>query len=245
MARDTLEILNHVGWTEERQLHVIGLSMGGMISQELALLIPNRICSLNLVSTAARIENTTTFFANLRTRINMFIPKSLDRSVADAGAAMFAAAWLDAPDDTHLPDLSTPGVLPPAVPSTSPNSGYGRFETNYQRYAALELTKRLNPEVFERKGFLLQVLATGFHHKSAEQLKRLADEVGRERILVMHGTEDNMLTVHHGRVLIRELNPSTHSIGEGIGHLFMMEKTAWFHDTLEDMFARAEKLVAK
>lgn len=35
MARDVLEVLDHIGWTERRQLHVVGISMGGMISQEL------------------------------------------------------------------------------------------------------------------------------------------------------------------------------------------------------------------
>ena len=35
MARDVLEILDHVGWTGERGLNVIGISMGGMIAQEL------------------------------------------------------------------------------------------------------------------------------------------------------------------------------------------------------------------
>ena len=34
MARDTLELVDHVGWTSERQIHVIGSSMGGMIAQE-------------------------------------------------------------------------------------------------------------------------------------------------------------------------------------------------------------------
>ena len=35
MAKDTLELADHVGWTGQRELHVIGISMGGMIAQEM------------------------------------------------------------------------------------------------------------------------------------------------------------------------------------------------------------------
>lgn len=43
MAHDLLEVLDHVGWTEERSLHVVGLSMGGMIAQELVSLHPTAL----------------------------------------------------------------------------------------------------------------------------------------------------------------------------------------------------------
>jgi pimeloyl-ACP methyl ester carboxylesterase len=35
MAKDVLEIIDYIGWTQKRDLHVVGISMGGMIAQEL------------------------------------------------------------------------------------------------------------------------------------------------------------------------------------------------------------------
>jgi pimeloyl-ACP methyl ester carboxylesterase len=35
MAKDIIEVVDHLGWTGKRELHIIGISMGGMIAQEL------------------------------------------------------------------------------------------------------------------------------------------------------------------------------------------------------------------
>lgn len=35
MAKDIVELVDYLGWTKKRELHVIGISMGGMIAQEL------------------------------------------------------------------------------------------------------------------------------------------------------------------------------------------------------------------
>ena len=35
MAKDVLHLLDHVGWTHDRSVHVVGISMGGMIAQEM------------------------------------------------------------------------------------------------------------------------------------------------------------------------------------------------------------------
>lgn len=166
----------------------------------------------------------------------MFIPKTLDRSVSDAAHMLFSDAWLAGADDTALPTSNTPNVVLP------PSGSYARFATNYERFAAQELTKRLNLEEFQKKGFMMQAIAAGWHHKSAAQLKEIGDKVGRERILVMHGTKDNMISVPHGRNLIELLKPGTGVIREGTGHVFMLEETEWHNGMIEEMVAKAEKL---
>jgi pimeloyl-ACP methyl ester carboxylesterase len=77
MAKDFIEVIDHLGWTGNRQLHVVGVSMGGMIAQELGLLIPERVASLSLVSTAAYIKNTVGWAENLRNRVNLLYVDSL------------------------------------------------------------------------------------------------------------------------------------------------------------------------
>ena len=48
MAQDVLKVLNEVGWTANSSINVVGMSMGGMIAQELCLVVPERIRSLSL-----------------------------------------------------------------------------------------------------------------------------------------------------------------------------------------------------
>jgi pimeloyl-ACP methyl ester carboxylesterase len=46
MARDQIAVVDDLGWD---RFHVVGISMGGMIAQELALAVPDRVLSLTLI----------------------------------------------------------------------------------------------------------------------------------------------------------------------------------------------------
>jgi pimeloyl-ACP methyl ester carboxylesterase len=50
MAKDALALIEHLHWD---QCHIVGVSMGGMIGLELALLAPHKLLSLSLLVTHA------------------------------------------------------------------------------------------------------------------------------------------------------------------------------------------------
>ena len=105
------------------------------------------------------------------------IPKSIDVQLESSKNQLFSAAWLSEPDCE------------------------GHFPTNGDRFSAHELAKRRDAERFTRAGFLMQLVAAGWHHKSAAQLADLGDRIGRERIQVIHGKLDKMIPYPHGELL--------------------------------------------
>ena len=93
---------------------------------------------------------------------------------------------------------------------------------------------------------MCQAIAAGWHHKSAKQLKELADKVGRDRIMVVHGTVDQMITAPHAEVLVKELGGEeggvTRVIFEGKGHALMMEERWAFTKLVEEFVEKIEAM---
>jgi pimeloyl-ACP methyl ester carboxylesterase len=256
---------------EHRRVHVLGVSLGGMIAQELGMLIPHAISTLSLCCTAAWLVNTTTWTEHMLARLSIIVPQGLEKSLRVQQMRNHPTEWLEAQDDVHLPEVdpangveqpvALPGVLPAwtkgIVPSpegpkritvqddavnTDVSDRYELFPTNYYRVAAQEMTKRLDPSRFPTKGFFAQMIAAGWHSKTPAQLRQLGDMVGRERILVMHGTADGMITVPHGETLIALLEPGVGLIEDGMGHSPMVHRWKWFNELLEARFAVGERL---
>ena len=122
----------------------------------------------------------------------------------------------------------------------------GVFPTNGDSFAARELTKRRDTEGFTRKGFLCQIIAAAWHVKSKEQLKQIADQVGRDRILVVHGTIDNLITPPHAEMLVEGLGGEgsgvTKILFDGRGHYLPLEECEPLGKVLEAMIDKTETL---
>ena len=87
LADDTVALMDHVDWPDA---HIVGVSMGGMVAQHLALRHRERVKSLTLIATSPNpanlllptIEglkqfakaNTSTDEARLRALLNLLIP---------------------------------------------------------------------------------------------------------------------------------------------------------------------------
>ena len=242
MARDIIELLQHVDWLPsplptlydmkdsppKRDLHIVGISMGGMMAQELALIIPNHIASLSLISTASRLVRTLPFVENLRARINMFIPRDLDVQLDEIAHRLFPDEWLAQPDTENGDDEKK------------------SFPTNFDRFAAAEIQKRSDKAGFTKKGFTLQAVAAGWHFKSTEQIKQIGDGVGRERICVVHGTQDRMITFEHFRIFKEQFGGEDcgveFKVWEGKGHVLVWEVENDFNEFMEWRFEMCENM---
>ncbi|KAI1465780.1 uncharacterized protein F4812DRAFT_461468 [Daldinia caldariorum] len=110
-----------------------------------------------------------------------------------------------------------------------PAAGYARFGSNYARLAVQEMRMGRS-----KNGFLLQAVAGAVRRKSPEQLRDMAERVGRERIMVLHGTADRMIPVGHSRKLIEYINPGKALVKEGLGHTPIQQTTRWFNELLEE-----------
>lgn len=251
MAGDVIEVLGGLGWLDEetvksvmggfygkkkkggkevpkgkRDIVVAGVSMGGMIAQEVALLIPESVKALFLVSTCPRLVRTVSFVENLRQRINMFIPRSVDVQLEEVAHRLFSTRFLEEVDtENEDPKLN--------------------FPTNRDRFAASELAKRKDTERFTRMGFICQAIAAGWHHKTKEQLLEMVAKVGGERICILHGTGDDMLAWRHFELLKEDIGEDKgvdYKVWEGAGHVLGWEHELEFNQYIEQSIQRIEGL---
>ncbi|KXS13288.1 alpha/beta-hydrolase [Gonapodya prolifera JEL478] len=226
MAVDAYELMVALGpeWTKD--VHVVGVSMGGMILQELALLAPPRtFASFSLLSTTAG-RGLPPFGAFLN------IPRmAMTRNHQDRLSVMI------------------PTIFPTEWLSEPPSSSFGKaardpegkpYKTNLEwsegKFAAKAALVPQQPP----QGALGQLAAAMAHHLSASRLDKMR-KLGVET-LVMTGTWDNLVRPENSTYLAHHLRAPL-VVFEGSGHAILSEKPDETNAHLLTHFERAQARV--
>lgn len=225
LARDTVALLDHVGWSEDRSVHLCGVSMGGMISLEIAKIVPNRLRSLTLTSTCAKHQNPPrTRVESVQSWIEYFRPKpSMEARVKTMMKTLFVdEVWLD----SHNPE-------------------YPEYRTNRERIFTILYSRALTMGVPPMSGQVGQIAACLTHDCSFKDLALIGQRV--PDVLVISGTLDHLIDPACSKTLYRELslNGERKSIKsvffEGKGHALPTEAEVEYHNEVERIIAAADR----
>ncbi|KAI8851198.1 Alpha/Beta hydrolase protein [Chytridium lagenaria] len=215
MATDAAELIQKLGW---KNVHVVGVSMGGMIAQELAMLLePSRIRSLTLASTSAGralppVQHIP-WLASALTKIALGLADVKDKMPH----FLYSKNWLKSPAPT----------------------GTG-FKSNLEymlKFHGGRIEDRPKQSVLAAIAQLWGIIR---HHVSSDRLKMIRNRlVGRSiPAMVIHGTEDVLVRLRSAWQLSRSIGAKL-VVFEGRGHALNHEDTDTFNKLLLRHFYQA------
>lgn len=176
MAQDVEQLLDHLGWDK---VHLVGNSLGGMIAQEVALRIPDRLMSLTLIAThaggwKAKLPPWHVFWSALRHPLQ----KSYRDQMRSLMGLVFSDKFLDAPGKKENFSIIN-----------------GEYTTVLDFY--LDLIDQFD-QVFVKENpimmFAKQLTAVMTHRAHADRLSILRDKFP---ILLITGTGDKIIDPQH------------------------------------------------
>jgi pimeloyl-ACP methyl ester carboxylesterase len=190
MANDAIAVLDEL---DIKQAHLIGLSMGGMVTQEVAINHSARVASLTLIMTSGYIG---------------------DPDIPGLSSRYFWSSLLKG-----LPLLKyrllggEKNLIKEVIAKTITGIGYEGLDIK-------EIAELVLFDIRKRRGINLKAV---FQHQTAvsisgsrlDRLKTLSMPT-----LVIHGTEDQLNPIEHGRKLV-DVIPNAKGLWlDGVGHVF-------------------------
>ncbi|KAI9017993.1 Alpha/Beta hydrolase protein [Phycomyces nitens] len=210
MAADTIDILDHFGWTSN--VHVNGVSMGGMISLELVHSQPERFASLTLTSTTATFNIPTwravTTISNLALLSND--PKTRVSVIVEL---LYPKEWL---------------AGKPSDPTLGFNTNRDMASNRLVEHAKLSKQQTLH-------GHIGQVSACMRHYVSDKRLLYIRNN--GPPVLIMTGTWDNLVRPRYSHLMHKVLGGHL-EVFNGSGHALPEEQVEKYNNLfLEHMNA--------
>ncbi|KXN93319.1 Putative aminoacrylate hydrolase RutD [Leucoagaricus sp. SymC.cos] len=209
MAQDVVSLLDYVGWTGEREVHVVGISLGGMIAQELALLIPQRIGSLVLAVTTpgGRPWNNLPPWKGVTSLARlMFIADPLKKAPI-VMSMLFPDEWLEEQDE------DTPGQTNRAVQTEG-----------FLRRVAITKPQDL-------MGHVSQMWAGLAHYVDEAGLRKISASV--PKVMIVTGDEDHLVRPKMSREMKRCMPEAELVEWSGTGHAVQAQWQRRFNELVE------------
>ncbi|KAI1787887.1 alpha/beta-hydrolase [Ganoderma leucocontextum] len=213
MAEDVIALLDFVGWTEKHQIHVVGVSLGGMIAQELASRIPERIASLSLVVTKAGRRHLVDLpsYTGLRNLLWTMTIREPEKRIPFVLEMLYSKPWLDSKNTTD--------------PEGRTNK---EIETiGYQKRVAVT-----RPQPFIAA--VSQMAAATTHYVSPERLGKISSSI--PKVLIVTGDTDNLVDPSNSHHLKADMPEAEFIVKNGAGHGITVQYKEWFNELLERTF---------
>ncbi|KAJ7632235.1 alpha/beta-hydrolase [Roridomyces roridus] len=219
MAEDAKVLLDYVGWTEERGIHVVGISLGGMIAQELATRIPERIASLVI---AVSTPGGRAFWNNLPPW---------------KGLKLLAKLTFTADHELKIPlllDLLYPTAW---TDDAAEDDDQGRINREIQTQIYRRRLLCTAPQGLV--GALSQMASALSHHVSAERLRAISDDI--PKVVIVTGDDDNLVLPSNSKRLKNCMPDAEFVQWEHTGHALHVQRPKKFNELLERTFKEGRR----
>ncbi|KAJ7197219.1 alpha/beta-hydrolase [Mycena pura] len=219
MAEDVIVLLDYLSWSGERDLHVVGISLGGMIAQELATRIPDRIASLTLAVTTAGGMPWSNFppWQGIISLAKLTFTSSLEQEKIPLILNMvYPRKWLDEPAE---------------------HDEMGRTNREIQTEI---YRKRLETTAVQRLiGGISQMSAGLTHHVNEQRLRSIGQAIPKVHIVT--GDQDNLVAPKNSRYIKSCMPDAELEEWEGTGHGLHLQRPGKFNQMLERVFKEGKR----
>ncbi|TFK81695.1 alpha/beta-hydrolase [Polyporus arcularius HHB13444] len=213
MADDVVTLLDYIGWKEKRQIHVVGVSLGGMIAQEVASKIPERIVSLSLIVTKAGRRRLVELpsYIGLKNLMRTMMIKEPEKKIPYVLEMLYPKEWLDA---------------------KAPSDPEGRTNREIETLAYKKRIEVTRPQTF--LGAISQMAAAMTHHVSPDRLRKISSAI--PKVIIVTGDTDNLIDPSNSHFLKEHMPEAELVVKTGVAHGLTIQEKQWFNELLERTF---------